>query len=365
MNYPEVLRERYNEVMFDERDIIEKFLKDQYDIRYGRQRDTWHFEPAVEVVSYQGSLVQIHDIKLDKDKSVVFYVEAFCEKNAEWECFDFAYGELSKVIEALPDAEKIVKDNAVNDLKVMTMNLRIDYLLADAPFKYEVNGKFYTLDDIKCVNGILSLVQALGNDTPASDMPTEVLVNLRDHINIEVLHKYDEYKKLVKFLSEQPNLRFEPANFGDVEFTIHNTDVKVDVLSASLDSNEKLQLCVDDDGQETIFFEEKDIRPEYLVDLVGYIEDHCRYDIIDTTNAHDAELVRKINTAWKSEKYHDMFGAILLALLKRDTKEFEDRFDCDVTLSEEYAMNNAHEIMQGVGDDWDLETILSFIRYEE
>jgi hypothetical protein len=55
----------------------------------------------------------------------------------------------------------------------------------------------------------------------------------------------------------------------------------------------------------------------------------------------------------------------LLALLKRDTKEFEDRFDCDVTLSEEYAMNNAHEIMEGVCDDLDLEMILKFIRYKE
>ena len=71
----------------------------------------------------------------------------------------------------------------------MTTKLRIDYLLNEYPFKYEVNGKLYTLDDVKCVNGTLSLVQALGNDTSASDVPTEVLVGLRDHINIEVLHR--------------------------------------------------------------------------------------------------------------------------------------------------------------------------------
>jgi hypothetical protein len=102
MNYPEELREKWNECMYDERSIIEKFLKDQYDIRYGRQRDTWHFEPAVELVAHQGSHVLLHDIKLDEGRFVVFYVEVFCDKNAEWECFDFAYGELSKVIEALP-----------------------------------------------------------------------------------------------------------------------------------------------------------------------------------------------------------------------------------------------------------------------
>ena len=364
MNYPEELRERYNEVMYDERDIIQRFLEKQYDLRYGRQRDTWHFEPAVKMMNIYGNEIVVTDIRLDKDRFVVFD-GMFGNLKDKYECFDFAYGELSKVIEALPNAEDVVRNNATNDLKVMTTNLRIDYILADAPFKYEVNGKFYTLDDVKCVNGTLSLVQALGNNTPSSDLPLETLVALRDHININVLHKHDEYKKLVKFLSEQPNLYFEPANWGGVEFTIHGTDMKVDVLGASLDSNNKLQLCVDDDNREAIYLEEKDIRPEYLVGLVGYIEDHCRCDIMDTYNAHNPELVRKINAAWKKEVYHKLFGTILLALLYRDNMEYEQKFGEILDYSEEYAMEHAHEIMEGVCDDLDLETILSFIRYEE
>jgi hypothetical protein len=340
-------------------------LEKQYDIRYGRQRDTWHFEPAVKMMMTDGEHVSLTDIKLDKNVFVMFSVIDSESKRKEYECGYFAYGELSKVIEALPNAEDIVWDNAVNDLKIMTTNLRIDYLLADAPFKYEVGSKHCVVDDVKCVNGTLSLVQALGNDTPVSDLPLETLVALRDHININVLHKYNEYNKLVKFLSEQPNLCFEPHNFGDVEFTIHGTDVKVDVLSASLDSNDKLKLCVDDDNKEAIYLEEKDIRPEYLVDLVGYIEDHCRCDIMDTYNAHNPELVRKINDAWKKEGYHKLFGTILLALLYRDNMEYEQKFGEILDYSEEYAMEHAHEIMEGVCDDLDLETILSFIRYKE
>ena len=347
--------------MFDERDIIEKFLKDQYDIRYGRQRDTWHFEPAVEVVSYQGSLVQIHDIKLDKDKFVVFYVEAFCEMNEEWECSDFAYGELSKVIEALPDAKQIVLSNANFDIARFCSECSVK--LEENPFVTKLNGKDVSIYEVQYEGGRVISYDKEGRIV-SDEYRADFHVGLRDHINIEVLHKYDEYKKLVKFLSEQPNLRFEPANWGDVEFTIHNTDVKVDVLSVSLDSNGKLQLCVDDDGQETIFFEEKDIRPEYLVDLVGYIEDHCRCDIIDTYNAHDAELVRKINDAWKSEKYHDMFGDILFAIGCRDKQEIKDKFDIVIDCNET-AMDNAHEIMEGVCDDLDLEMILKFIRYKE
>lgn len=355
--------DRYNEIMYDERDCIERFLKDQYDLRYGHQRDTWHFEPAIELIGNSGTCYDVTDIKLDNSKFVVFCVDFLGEKQ-EWDCFNFAYGELSKVIEALPNAKDIVRRNATEDLCAMTKLISIDQVLYEHPFRYEANGKHYTCCDVKLVDGALSLVQALGNDTPASDMPLEVITSLRDHININFLHEYSEYKKLAKFLSEQPNLRFEPSNFGDVEFTIHGTDVKVDVLSASLDSNGRLQLCVDDDGQETLLLEEKDIRPEYLVDLVGYIEDHCYYDIMDDRNAHNPELVRKINAAWRSKKYHDCFGTILLALLTRDKKEFEDRFDCDVELTEEFAYINAHQIMEGVCDDWDLETILSFIRYK-
>ena len=85
MNYPEELREKYNEVMYDERDIIEKFLKDQYDLRYGRQRDTWHFEPAIEMMAHQGSTVTLTDIELNKDNVVNFIVDAYLETPFEGE----------------------------------------------------------------------------------------------------------------------------------------------------------------------------------------------------------------------------------------------------------------------------------------
>jgi hypothetical protein len=355
----------YSEIMYKERDIIQRFLEKQYDIRYGRQRDSWHFEPAVELVAHQGSHVLLHDIKLDKDKFVVFYVEAFCEKNAEWECSDFAYGELSKVIEALPNAEDIVWDNAVNDLKVMTTNLRIDYLLNESPFKYEVNGKFYTLDDVKCVNGTLSLVQALGNDTPASDLPTEVLVGLRDHINIEVLHRSNEYKELMELLSLEENMRFECQNYGDATFVIDGTDVTFDVSSVRRDDKGNLVIYgndIDAEVCDNIELTEKDIKPQYLASIIECMKPKCS-DIIDTYNGHNAELVRKINAAWKDAKYHDSFGDILYALACRDMAEWEEKYN-DIIHDSEDAMNHAHEIMEGVCDDWDLETILSFIRYK-
>lgn len=361
MNYEDLgLREQYNEILFSERDVIEKFLKDQYDIRYGRQRDTWHFEPAVKMMMTDGEHVSLTDIKLDTNVFVMFSVIDSESKRKEYECGYFAYGELSKVIEALPDAEEIVKKNAVNDLSEFSVNLHCDLILQESPFMY----KGIKVDNVlKDDEGVHICVGELAIADEHYD--ADFLSKLRDHINIEVLHKYNEYNKLVKFLSEQPNLRFEPADWGHVMFTIHGTDVKVDVLSASLDSNGKLQLCVDDDGQETIYLEEKDIRPEYLVDLVDYIEDHCRYDIMDTYNGHNPELVRKINSAWRDDKYHNSFSEILLALLYRDHEEYIEKYGEVEDYSVDYAMAHAHEIMEGVCDDLDLECILNFIRYEE
>lgn len=116
MNYPEELRDKYNEIMYDERDVVENFLKKQYDIRYGNQRDMWHIEPAVKMMARDGSTVLVHDIKLDKDRFVIFLAENSKKEVEELECFDFAYGELSEVIEALPDADEIVKENAIDDI---------------------------------------------------------------------------------------------------------------------------------------------------------------------------------------------------------------------------------------------------------
>lgn len=368
MNYPEELRERYNEVMYDERDIIEKFLKDQYDIRYGRQRDTWHFEPEISMVAQNGAIIYLTDIQLDKDVFVRFFIEEGDGEKKVLECYNFAYGELGKVIEALPNAEDIVWDNAVNDLKVMTTNLRIDYLLADAPFKYEVGSKHYVVDDVECVHGTLSLVQALGNDTPVSDLPLEVLVNLRDHINIEVLHRSNEYKELMELLSLEENMRFECQNYGDATFVIDGTDVTFDVSSVRRNDNGCLVIYgndIDANVCDNIELTEKDIKHEYLVGIINEMKRSKYSDIIDTYNGHNAELVRKINDAWRNDKYHDKFSEILLALLVRDHEEYIDKY-CEIEdYSGDWAMAHAHEIMEGVCDDLDLETILSFIRYKE
>lgn len=363
MNYPEELREKWNDLMYDERDIIEEFLKKQYDLRYGRQRDSWHFEDEIEVVSSQGSLVKITDIMLDKDCFVKFHVKAFGHDYSWWECSNFAYGELSKIIEVLPDADDIVFDNAVKDLKRQNLNLRLDLLLAESPFQYG-DGK-----DMVMIDGF-------GDDTNkiitelAISYGKDFVVKLRDHINIEYLHRTNEYKTVMEFLSLEPNLRksvdeYTKTHYGSILFTLEGTDLEFDVSAIQRDDNGNLTIfgadtCCED---ELITLTEKDIRKEYLEVVLRWLT--ARSNIMDTYNGHNNELVRKINAAWRSEKYHDSFSEILVALSQRDHHEFEDKFDTVVEADGTWAMNHAHEIMEGVCDDWDLETILSFIRYKE
>ena len=356
--------------MYDERDIIQRFLEKQYDIRYGHQRDTWHFEDEIEVVSSQGSLVKITDIMLDKNCFVKFHVKAFGHNYSWWECFNFAYGELSKVIEALPDADEIVRKNAINDISEQIKNIRIDLLLEESPFNYEVGGNVYNVYNYEMSGDKIRLLSSDGRVLIPDGVPLEMLTAFRDHINIELLHRTRVYQDVMNLLALEENLQksvddYDKVRYGVVTFTLDKTDVEFDLVSIRRDDTGNLVIfgCDKNNTEDTITLTEKDIKREYLVPILKWLS--ARPDIIDEHNSHNKDLVRKINTAWKDAKYYPLFGGILLALLIRDHLEFEHKF-CKVDdYSEEWAMNHAHEIMEGVCDDLDLKCILNFIRYEE
>lgn len=369
MNYPEELRERYNEVMYDERDIIEKFLKDQYDIRYGRQRDSWHFEPSVKMMNLYGNEINITDVMLDKDVFVKF-IGTFCSERDEYECFHFAYGELSKIIDALPNAEDIVIKNAVSDLSKFANNLRCDLILQESPFKLEDINVDNVLNDDGgvhiCVGG-----RVLAEENFSADF----LSKLRDHIHVEHLHRTKEYKEVMKWLALEPNLRksvdeYAKTNYGCILFTLAGTDIEFDMSAIQRDDKGNLTIfgadtCCED---ELITLTEKDIKKEYLEVILKWL--NTRGDIMDTYNAHNPELVRKINNAWKSGKYNQDFGYIVYSIAQRDYSECKEKFDCDMgnflsSIIDDCDFGCIHNVLENVCDDQDLETILSFIRYEE
>lgn len=366
MNYDKLgFIEKYNEVMYDERSVIEKFLKDQYDIRYGRQRDTWHFEPAIEVLGRQGQFVRVSDIRLDNDKVVLF--TASCDgdvSHGDWECGDFAYGELSKVIGALPDANQILIENAVSDIAILCRECSVN--LEENPFKFFINGLGVSIYSVDYEDGHIKAYTYTGKDV-MDETNTGLVLGLRNHINIEILHRSNEYKELMELLSLQENLRFECPNYGDATFVIDGTNLTFDVLSVRRNDNGCLVIYgndIDANVCDNIELTEKDIKPQYLTSIIECMKPKYT-DIMDTHNAHNQELVRKINAAWKDDKYHNCFSEILVALSQRDHLEFEEKFGDVVEADGDWAMARANQILEGVCDDWDLECVLAFIRYNE
>lgn len=369
MNYPEILKEKWNDLMYDERDIIEEFLKKQYDLRYGHQRDSWYLGEDLELHSRNAAIVKVTSIKLDKDKIVVFDVTSDMGREGNWECSDFEYGELRKIIEVLPDVDEIVKRNAIEDIsRSLTENI-----VWTTGSKHIIGDNFDVIMVTRTEDKIEVVLRKFGTNSEFIELknltPTEC-AQLRDHINIEMLHSTNEYKEVMNRLAIEPNLRksvddYDKTNYGVVTFTIDNSDLEFDLVSIKRDDEGNLTIfgCDKDNTEDTITLSENNIKKEYLEAILKWM--NTRGDIMDTYNGHNKELVQKINDAWKSEKYRTRFMHILIAIAFRDSEEYIEKFDESPEDDGEWAMNHAHEIMEGVCDDQDLECILNFIRYEE
>lgn len=363
MNYDEI-RAKYFEIIYDERDLIEDFLKKQSDIRYGTQKDEWALSPMPELRLFKGGTARIHYIKLDENDFVLF----LGLDGKEYRCYDFYYGELEEIIKQLPDPEELNRKNAVTDLKMLTN---------ECSLVFEDNEKFswtdgsikYTICDIMN-DGKLSFDVSVEDKAESfgiwEDLPNDVVIKFAEHTKKIVLHRSAEYKKLMELLSLEENLYFnlvEEGKPGNAAFDLRGTDCIFDVLDVSRDDSGNLKIFgkmwCEDDLLGEISLEEKDIRPEYLKRIIETIEEVRIPDIIDVYNAHDPELVKKINEAWRKDL--NRFAPILKALYERDKNEFADTFGQEIEEGADI-LNYAHEIMEGVGDDWDLETILSFLR---
>ena len=271
---------------------------------------------------------------------------------------------MSKVIEALPDAKQLTIKNAVSDIACLCRDCSVN--LEENPFNIKINGKQTSVALVEYIDGRVVAYNQDGK-VVSDEYASDFFVGLRDHINIEVLHRSNEYKELMEMLSLEENMRFECQNYGDATFVIDGTDVTFDVLSVRRNDNGGLVIYgndIDADVCDNIELTEKDIKHEYLVGIINEMKRNKYSDIMDTYNGHNEELVRKINTAWKDAKYHNSFSEILIALSQRDAAEFEDKFGIIVEADGTWAMEHAHEIMEDVCDDIDLQMILLFIRYK-
>lgn len=361
--------DRYNEIMYDERDAIVHFLESQADNRYGHQKYSYAITP-LELNTHRGKLTAT-GVVLTYDNDLMIETNAGLR---DYCAFD--YGELSKIIEALPDAEKITLQTAYDDFEAWCKE-HIDVDLDSNPFvwndgksTFEVHSISLDQNKTLCFE-VKEITQTTEGWGLWNELSPNVAKQLRDHVAAEMLRRSNEYKKLREQLSWYGNDIYnfvEHGTVGQVMITINGTDIELQVLDICVENGE---LNVTVDATETglircdndyLTLKECDLTKSNLREIVEFFSKNI--NIIDAYNGHNPELVEKINKAWNDPKYTDRFGVILLALLTRDQKEYEDTFNTDAKLTRDYAIDHAHEIMEGVGDDWDLETILSFIRYE-
>lgn len=342
----------YNEILFNERDCIAQYLK-----TIGR--NSFHLSEKTIVIDKYGTILEVTDIKLDKDKFIIFKCEHSDHSSLEpdwFECTEFCYGQLENVMDKLPNIEDFRMENTINELIDIKYDYNTEYLLKDYPFEY-VDKKYIDYD----VQEGLSNVVLKGEDYQTSTNMLHTLLHLLAHLRTAILRCSTEYKDLMDMLELEDNLRFD-CNGNNVPLTING--VNVDVFSVSKDDKGNLTICSEDIANgDTIVLNEEDIKPEYLTNIMVEIEK--RNAIMDTYNAHNPELVMQINRAWTTPKYHMMFPNILYAMAQRDAQEIKDNYQGLVIDSPEAAMCEAHLILEHVCDNMDLETILGFLRYEE
>lgn len=120
-----------------------------------------------------------------------------------------------------------------------------------------------------------------------------------------------------------------------------------------------------------------DKRVQFLNPLMLTKVEKTFYPIMTPYNAHNKNLVNKINELWNSEK-HDRFRIILVAYMQRDLEEMYDK-NCfgeasdektekffDENVNTEYLNEHWEDLaeyyLMRVSDDADLECIIDFIR---
>ena len=86
------------------------------------------------------------------------------------------------------------------------------------------------------------------------------------------------------------------------------------------------------------------------------------HDVMTHFNAHNPDLVRAINDAWKIPTMRDNFGIVLAAIIERDCDDVGDRLE-HFPESFDETLVMAGDILEKVCDDEDLKTILSFVGY--
>jgi hypothetical protein len=80
-------------------------------------------------------------------------------------------------------------------------------------------------------------------------------------------------------------------------------------------------------------------------------------------NNHNPMLVKCINSAWNDEETSKLFEDIVVALMMRDSDEVEEKLGEPQRVIDNW-MDYLPNYLMNIADDWDLVTILHFVRWD-
>ena len=264
----------YNNVMVKEYEVIYNFLREKekyYDYLY-------EFDSPIKMTGRENEVVNITSMTIH-DNDVVFYVDDY----REYMYYDFAYSELTKVIDAIREKEL---SDAIRDIASMitentalrtywTKSLFVSDDVDVCQINFRENGKLEVCVRKKnFLSDFVEITELLNYDE---------IIRLRDSISIERLHRSEEYKQLMELLSLEPNLRFECPNYGDATFII---DSKTTFDISSLSRTDKGELVIwgndiEAEVGDNVELTEKDIKPEFLrsaIELIKHVNSYVVFN---------------------------------------------------------------------------------------
>ena len=230
----------YEEIARQERDVILGFLYKQANLCYGNQM----FEYAlnnVYVTDAYGEEVKVRGIRV-KDNDVIFDVVQLFNEPTEYNYLDFKLGELSKILDALPEPDEINKKQFEFDMSLWTNGGKIKL---STPFKWtdEYNHTYELHTIFKDGGNVMYEVKECDsyNDWGLwSGLPDDIKVaeKMRDYVARDILHNSEEYKAIKKTLGSHGYNFVENGEFPSVMYQPFGTDIELPILDIDTSDNQ-------------------------------------------------------------------------------------------------------------------------------
>ena len=277
---------RYNEVMFDEAEMIVDFLRRQADVKYGNQMFEWYITPSVELIEHSGVKVQASMVFL-KDGNLFIEARDEAGETHELDYCVFAYNEMSKILDVLPEPDSIVDKQLDEELKRLCLNYNMNKLLEVNPFDWRDKRSKYTVLDV-FLDEENKLNYEIHEEINGADggfgvwesielVMKELLVKRMKNAVLKSSQQFNTLKRQLNWFGGNLYNFVENGNAGSVYITPRGTDLQLAVLDVNFDDG-RLNILVsvagtriaEQTGEDTMYLTEDMIEPQYLDGLISF-----------------------------------------------------------------------------------------------